>query len=134
VKNLLVCALLALVPLSSLRMVCLDAHRTEARLRPSIAAAAEEDADAEDECTRVCMRRPAAAPRPAPVPDREPAAAVTCVLVPDPACDYLATTSAALVPPQVALTVHRVSSRFDPAGATLYVAPLLGRRAPPPRA
>jgi hypothetical protein len=128
-KKLLVCSLLALLPFSSLRMVCVDAHRTDAGPRPSMAAAAEEDADAEDDCTRICLHRPAAAPRPVP----PPSPAVTCILVPDPACDFLATTSAALVPMQASLTVRRVFSRFEPASAAAYLAPILSRRAPPPR-
>jgi hypothetical protein len=125
-RSLIVCTLLALMPLSSVRMVCFSPHAAGARPRPSIGPepshAADED---EDECTRVCLRRPAPPP---------PAAAVTCILVADPACELLATTPAAVMPHDVTIAVARVSSPFEPRPAAAYLPPTLDRRSPPPRA
>src|SRR4029079_16034553 len=87
-RTLLACALLALVPLTSVRMVCFDAHATA-----TTAADASDEAirQAERECERVCKRH--AAP--------QASAPVSCVLIPDPSCTFLAAGAVAVVPREV---------------------------------
>jgi hypothetical protein len=131
-KTVLVCALLALVPFTSLRMVCVDAHGAGAAATAAVNSDAAETGatEAEDECARICARRPsphAEAPAPA-------APSVTCLLVADPTCQFLSTATAAIMPRQPGLPVQRRAVRLDPPAARGYVVPLLDRRSPPPRA
>lgn len=137
-KSLLVCALLALVPFSSLRMVCLDAHgfgpsaRAAVAQRPATDAGGKADATSaagdedEDECARVCARRP---DRPSP-----PATpAVTCLLVADPTCAFLTTATVAVMPHEPALTMSQTIVPLAPVARASYLAPVLARPNPPPR-
>jgi hypothetical protein len=124
-RTFIVCALLALVPASSLRMVCLSAALAGAPARPSMDPEPSNAADADDDCSRICLRRPAAPPAPPPT--------TTCILVADPGCEYLTTTAAAVMPRDVSVTFGRASSAFEPALSATYLPPSLDRRSPPPK-
>jgi hypothetical protein len=58
---------------------------------------------------------------------------VSCILIGDPACEFLAATPAAVMPHDVTLAVARVSSRFEPRAAAAYLSPTLDRLGPPPK-
>jgi len=122
-RTALVCALLALVPLSSLRMVCVNAHATGA------AAASDEAAAAEAECARICTHR--AVPQVDEPPP--PAPSVKCLLVADPTCQFLSTATAAIMPHAPRLAVQPRAIRLDPPAAAGYLVPTLARHNPPPR-
>lgn len=127
-KTVLVCALLALVPFTSLRMVCVDTHGAGAAA--GAAGPSDAAAEAEDECARICARR--AVPH-ADVP--APAApSVTCLLVADPTCQFLSTATAAIMPRETGLPVQHRAVRLDPPVTAGYLVPVLDRRSPPPRA
>jgi hypothetical protein len=122
-RTALVCALLALVPLSSLRIVCVNAHATGA------AAAFDEAAAAAAECVRICTHK--AVPHadvPAPATP-----SVTCLLVADPTCQFLSTATAAIMPHAPRLPVQSRAVRLDTPGAAGYLVPTLARHSPPPR-
>jgi hypothetical protein len=132
-KSLLACALLALVPFSSLRMVCLDAHgfgpsgRPAAAERPASApAATDEAADAGDECSRICARRS----KP-PAPPAGPT--VTCLLIADPGCAFLTTSAVAVMPGEAVHAVRQAANPLEPSARESYFAPVLARPSPPPR-
>jgi hypothetical protein len=130
-KTVLVCALLALVPFTSLRMVCVDAHGAGAAAGPAVTSDASAGAaEAGDECARICARRPAPHAD-APAPE---APSVTCLLVADPTCQFLSTATAAIMPREPGLPVQHRAVRLDPPAAPSYLVPVLDRRSPPPRA
>ena len=116
-RTLLACALLALVPLTSVRMVCFEAHA------PAVNAADEAIRKAERECERVCKRH--VAPQ-APAP-------VSCVLVPDPSCSFLAAAAVAVMPREALAPAAAAWRPFQPALASDYRSPILPLHAPPPR-
>jgi hypothetical protein len=90
-KTLLACALLVLVPLSSLRMVCLEASGASGPARQRVAAGTASAApELGGQCERICLRHPAALP--------QRAAAATCVLVPNPQCAFVASPGVAIMP------------------------------------
>jgi hypothetical protein len=129
-KTVLACALLALVPFTSLRMVCVDSHVTSAPARVAgTSDATTAAAEAEDECARICTHRPAP-PAAAPAPATS---AGTCLLIPDPACEYLTTAAVAIMPRAPSLLIQYRAVRLDPPAADGYVSPVLARRSPPPR-
>ncbi len=126
-KTALICALLALMPLSSLRMICVTAPAAD-QLGPD---AAEERAAAEAEaaCARICRHKPEAAkPKPA-------AAAVTCLLVADPTCELLTGTAAAIMPrepmPMAGIALLEPLHALPLRG---YAAPGVLLQSPPPKA
>jgi hypothetical protein len=119
-KSFLVCVLLMLVPLSSLRMVCLAG---DGSARPAITP--EAAADADHECERICMRRPVAPPH---------ASTVTCLLIADPGCTFLDTGTVAIMPREPVIPASRVAGPFEPIAADDYLPPTLARRSPPPKA
>jgi hypothetical protein len=130
-KTVLVCALLALVPFTSLRMVCVDAHGAAAGLAVKSDASADAAAAEEgDECVRICARR-SSPHADAPAPE---APSVTCLLVADPTCQFLSTATAAIMPREPGLPVQHRAVRLDPPAAPGYLVPALDRRSPPPRA
>ena len=127
-KAFLVCTLLLLlVPLSSLRLVCLDAHAESAAARP----AADRDpgdpssAEADDECRRVCMRRQAPPPPPQPT--------TTCALIPDPTCTYLASAVTAVMPREPVMPAVATVCRVESIVTDDYLPPVLPKDSPPPR-
>jgi hypothetical protein len=97
-KTFLLWALIALIPCSTIRVICVTA--------PDSAAAADSEAAI---CAKVCVKRPAAEP-PKPAPQ------MTCLITVDPACDLLAVdvyvlpVAPALPPPSV-VAVWRASAR-----------------------
>lgn len=126
-KIAVACALLALVPLSTLRMVCVDADAPSAPVRQAATDDSATRSD-DDECARICARRPRpAADAPAPAPP-----AVECLLVPDGACQFLAGAGVAIMPREPQLPVPHRAVRLDLPAAG-YLAPSLSRRSPPPR-
>ena len=124
-KSLLVCALLAIMPFSSVRMVCFNSHPASAPAAAGVATAEPSVAaeGGEDDCARFCL------PRPAP-----PEPATTCALVADPTCAFLTAATVAVMPPVLPVTFEAVSSPFEPVLPSSYFAPVLDRRSPPPRA
>jgi len=122
-RTLLACALLALVPLTSVRMVCFDAHATAARATAAADASDEAIRQAERECERVCKRH--AAPQ-APAP-------VSCALIPDPSCSFLAAGAVAVVPREVLAPAPAAWRPFEVTPRSDYRSPILPLHAPPPR-
>jgi hypothetical protein len=122
-RTLLACALLALVPLTSVRMVCFDAHATATRATTAADASDEAVRQAERECERACKRH--AAPQP-PAP-------VSCVLIPDPSCSFLAAGAVAVVPREVLAPAPFVWRPFEVTPPSDYRSPMLPLHAPPPR-
>jgi hypothetical protein len=131
-KTVLVCALLALVPFTSLRMVCIDAHGAAAAAGAAVNADAAEAAaaEAEDDCVRICARR-AAPHADVPTPAKP---SVSCLLVADPTCQFLSTATAAVMPLEPGLPVQYGATRLAPPATAGYLVPVLDRRSPPPRA
>jgi hypothetical protein len=125
-RTVLACALLVLLPLSSVRMVCFDSHSADARAGTTLASDDEAAAAAEKECERICARRHA--------PPRPAATTTTCVLVPDPNCSFLASAGVAVMPPEPTTLVAAAAHPFEPVAAGEYLAPLLPHDGPPPRA
>jgi hypothetical protein len=125
-KTALVCALLALVPFSSLRMVCVTARGLDARI-PAGDAADDEVARAAAECARICTRHPAA------TPPRPPAPAVECLLVADPTCEFLTGAVVAVLPAAPVLPPAHIGSADLTSNAPRYLSPVPARHAPPPR-
>jgi hypothetical protein len=123
-KSALVCALLVLVPLSSVRMVCFSTHAAERRTASGAQSAAAGEPD-ETECQRICTHRPA-----------EPKAAVPavrCVLLADPACEWLTTAAAAVMPPAPRVASAAGVAPFELPASAEYASPVLVRQSPPPR-
>ena len=123
-KILLVCVLLASVPFASLRMVCLDAH-TRSAAQSTVAPDATA-AEAESECDRICLKRPTPAP--------PPATSVTCLLIADPACAFVASAAVAVMPRELVMPAARGTARFEPIPTDAYLPPILAHRSPPPKA
>ena len=117
-RTFLACALLALVPFTSVRMVCFEAHAASAA-----DAADEAIRQAQRECERVCKRHVAP----------QPAAPVSCVLVADPSCSFLAAGAIAVVPREAFAPAAVAWRPFEGTPASDYRAPILPLHAPPPR-
>jgi hypothetical protein len=118
----LICALLALLPFSSIRMVCVTAYDLATQTTASSAGAAQQA----DECARVCHRQPpAASPR--------PAAIVRCVLIADPACEFLAGAALAVLPSPPAFVPQRIVADVAVRLGSDYQPPSLRHHSPPPR-
>jgi len=120
-RTLLACVLLTLVPLTSVRMVCFDAHAAA-----TAASAADEDeaiSRAERECERVCRRHVAPQP-PAPV---------SCALIPDPSCSFVAAGAVAVIPREALAPAPAAWRPFEVMPPSDYRPPILPLPAPPPR-
>ena len=117
-KTLLVWALLALVPFSGVRMLCLDRAGIGARVRPSAAAVRPEDAAA---CRKTCALHAHPAPKPA------------CVLVADAACAFLMGIAPAVVPVSPGLSIARMAARVELIPSDSYRSLVLSPPGPPPR-
>jgi hypothetical protein len=118
-KNLLVWALLAFVPFSSLRMVCLNADSTGGR--PEAGSVQAKEPGDDDECSRICKKRPSPPPK------------ASCFLIADPACAFVATAVVAVLPREAPFSAGRVATPLEPGTGDSYVAPPLVRRGPPPK-
>jgi hypothetical protein len=121
-RTFLACALLALVPFTSVRMVCFDAHAA-ANATAAADAADEAIRQAERECERVCKRH--AAPQPPPP--------VSCALIPDPSCSFLTAGAVAVMPREPLAPAPAAWRPFDVTPAPDYRSPILPLHAPPPR-
>lgn len=126
-KTALICALLALVPLSSLRMVCVTPHPGD--MRGPSTAEERAAAEAEAECDRICRHKPAATkPKPAPP-------AMTCLLVADPTCELLTDSAAAVMPREaMPLAGTAVLEPLHALALSGYAPPGVLRQSPPPKA
>jgi hypothetical protein len=126
-KTALICALLALVPLSSLRMVCVTGHADATR--PTIDAEERAAADAQAECDRICRHKPEAAREKPATP------AITCLLVADPTCELLASSAAAILPrPSTSFVRTAVLESFHGLPLPGYAPPAIRLQSPPPKA
>jgi hypothetical protein len=118
-KTLLVWALLAFMPLSNLRMVCIYAESTGAR--PASGSVRAADAADDDACSRICKKRPAATP------------AASCFLIADPSCAFVAAAAVAVMPRESSFSIDRVAVPIQPGTVNRYIAPSLVRHSPPPK-
>jgi len=130
-KGLLACVLLLLLPLSGVRLVCVELHADGDGKRARAMIAAEDAAAAERECERVCTRHPGAHP---PAPPPASTAGVSCVLIPDPGCTFLASVGIAILPAPVVTPGAPAVHPFETSATAGYLPPLLPHRGPPPRA
>lgn len=125
-KTALVCALLALVPFSSLRMVCVTARGLDARI--AVADTGDDEiARAVAECERICTRHPAA------TPPRPATRTVDCLLVADPTCEFLAGAVVAVLPAAPELPPAHAADAALASDASCYLSPIPARHAPPPK-
>jgi hypothetical protein len=113
--KLLVWSLLAFVPFTGVRMVCID--------RP---AAAVTSTATGDDCDQFCLRSNA------PKPDVR-SGTVECMLVAE--CSLLASVSfVAVLPDQTSITCNPPERKHALDVADYYLAPVLAQRTPPPKA
>jgi hypothetical protein len=123
-RAVIVCLLLAVVPMSGLRMVCITAHGLVGELSGSADAAS---AAADAECERTCRRHPAA-----DAPRQQPPPAVQCLLLADPSCELLAGAAPALLPAVPASRPAVGAAAFVARGVPRYLPPSPARHTPPP--
>lgn len=120
-KTVLLWALMALVPFSTIRVICVTAHETDQDFGQAAADAAEA------ECARICTHRPAAE---AAVPPPEPA--MKCLLTVDPGCQALAMQVFLLpAPPAMPASTGVIPLDASPALPSKSIARRLP--APPPK-
>lgn len=138
-KKLLACALLALVPFASMRMICITppvaASAPGAAPEAAAVEAAAASADGADgsDCDEFCRMPPdhAAASDPAPA-QGTPAVAQGCLVIPDPTCAFVMTVATAVIPAAPALRYSVESSVHDPAARPAYRSPEAATFTPPP--
>jgi hypothetical protein len=112
-RALVVWIMLAMSPLSGLRIVCvIDPHETDASLQSDDPLA----------CQSVCSLHPRASYR------------TRCALVEDPSCAYALGTTTAVLPAAPALPFTMTSEPFDRGPRVSYPRPALDRASPPPKA
>ena len=114
IHKLLVCALLAIVPVTGLRMICVD--------RPVEAADDETRPSDGADCDDTCARKPA---------KRSPAP--TCTLLAD-GCSVVLIAVVAVVPVHAPVVVRAQPSPFESRSQESYLPPSLAHLAPPPKA
>ena len=122
-KSAFAFALLALLPFSGLRMVCVTTHELVERAAAGVDAAAADG----DECARICKKHPTATSPAVP-----PSPVLRCLLVAAPTCAVLAWVTPAVMP---ASPVAPVAERVAPIGraaATHYIPPSPIPHTPPP--
>lgn len=112
--KLFICALVAIVPLTGIHMICVDAP---ARQTASNVAASD------DGCEELCSRRRPARPTPQP----------GCVLVAD-SCSLLLPGLIAVAPAHPPVVFLLVMQRLAPLAHGLYLPPSLAHDSPPPKA
>jgi hypothetical protein len=113
-KTLLVWALLAVIPASSLRIICISAPQS------SDDEAALTSADVA--CQTICSKQAHAA------------SASRCLLVEDLSCAYAIGMPIAVLPATVTLSFVRTVERLEMAAPATYPVPALDRTGPPPKA
>jgi hypothetical protein len=129
-KIALVCVLLTVMPLSSVRMVCVNSNGLVAVTGVSpIDATADNSPPADDECARICKRHPAAASQPAAAP----APTIKCLLVADPTCEFLASAAIAVLPAAPALPRADGAAVLETFALDSYLPPSPSQDSPPPR-
>lgn len=114
IAKLFIWALLAMVPMTGLRMVCVD--------QPSGVAAPEAKASAAAECDETC-----ALPRKAPRTSLP-----ACMLLAE-SCSLILVGTVAILPAQPAVRTLPESVRFEYPGRLSYMAPDLSHQGPPPK-
>jgi hypothetical protein len=119
--KLAIYALLAVVPFTGLRMMCVDAPEARAVERP-VQPAGAEAVVGDHECQDMC-----------PLVDT-PGRGSTCLFVPDAASVLLVVVPIAIPPSPVAFDVRFVSVGLVPEFSTAYLAPTPTPQTPPPRA
>ena len=115
IHKLLVCALLAIVPVTGLRMICVDppVQATDDAMRAG---------DGGQDCDETCTRRPA---------KRSPGP--TCMLLAD-GCSVVLIAVVAVVPAHAPVVVRTQPSPFEFHCQQSYLPPSLAHHAPPPKA
>ena len=112
-RTLIVWALLAISPLSGLRIVCvIDPHLADTSLQSDDPLA----------CQTVCSLHPRASYR------------TRCALVEDPTCAFALGSTTAVLPEKPALQFTVTSEPFERLYDTAYDRPALDRASPPPKA
>lgn len=112
-RTLIVWALLAIAPLSGIRIVCVvDPHAAAASLQPDDPLA----------CQTFCAKHPRASYR------------TRCALVEDPTCAFALGTTTAVLPDAPSLTFTVLSEPYERAPQIAYARPPLDRASPPPKA
>ena len=115
IAKLLIWALLAIVPMTGLRMVCID--------QPGGVAVPEARASAAAECDETCALPRKAARRSTPA----------CMLLAD-SCSLILVGTVAVLPAQPAVRTIPEIVRFEYPGRPHYIAPDLAHQGPPPKA
>jgi len=111
-KTLLVWALLAVIPASSLRIICITGPQSSdesARASADIA------------CQTICSKQPHAA------------SATRCLLVEDRSCAYAIGMPIAVLPATVTLSFVQTVRRLETTAPATYPVPALDRTGPPPK-
>ena len=114
IHKLLVCALLAIVPVTGLRMICVDppVQATDDAMRAG---------DGGQDCEETCTRRPKRSPGP------------TCMLLAD-GCSVVLIAVVAVVPAHAPVVVRAQPSPSEFPWQGSYLSPSLVHPAPPPKA
>jgi len=112
IRRVIVWALLAISPLSGVRIVCvIDLHASDASLQADDALG----------CQTVCSLHPRASYR------------TRCALVEDPTCAYVLGSTTAVLPEKPAVPFTMTSEQLERAHDTAYDRPALDRASPPPK-
>jgi hypothetical protein len=115
IYKLLVCTLLAIVPVTGLRMICVD---------PPVASRAEVGpaASGGQDCEETCARKPV-----------KRSSTPTCMLLAD-GCTVILIAVVAVVPAHMPVLQRAQAAPFEPALYQFYLSPTLDLHAPPPKA
>ena len=113
-KTLLVWALLAVIPASSLRIICLSGP--EASDDESVRASADVA------CQTICSKQ------------AHTARATRCLLVEDVSCAYAIGMPIAVLPATITLSPVRTLQWLETVASATYPVPTLDRNGPPPKA
>lgn len=115
IHKLLVCALLAIVPVTGLRMICVDppVQATDDAMRAG---------DGGQDCDEICARKPG-----------KRSQGPTCMLLAD-GCSVVLIAVVAVVATPVPVVVRAQPSPFELPCQQSYLSPSLAHPAPPPKA
>ena len=115
IHKLLVCALLTIVPVTGLRMICVDPP-VEAK------AAVSQPPQTGQDCEETCPRKPA-----------KRSSGPTCMLLAD-GCTVVLIAVVAVVPAHAPVVLRAEAAPFESALHQSYLSPTLALHAPPPKA
>ena len=115
IHKLLVCTLLAIVPVTGLRMICVDPPVSS---KAAVGPAASGGQDCEETCARKPVKR-------GPGP--------TCMLLAD-GCTVVLIAVVAVVPAHMPVLQRAQAVPYEPALYQFYRSPTLDQHAPPPKA